>query len=64
MRLPGGEGRIPLHHGSHITVVRRDAQGDGCHVQEEQIGNRFKLLFSQVGSLDGRSISHGFILID
>jgi hypothetical protein len=58
------DGRVSGNHNVHKPSLKLDFQGQGGHIEENNIQTGLCLLTSQDGSLHGSTVSDGFIEMD
>ncbi|KAA8585728.1 hypothetical protein FQN60_004422 [Etheostoma spectabile] len=62
--LLGGDGGVALNQRRHDSSGRLDAEGQGRHVQQQQILNVARGVSSEDGGLDGGTVRHRLVRVD
>ena len=62
--LLGRDGGVSLDEGGHHASGGLNAEGEGCDVEEQKVGNLFGGVAGQDGGLDRGSVGNGLIGVD
>ena len=64
LSLLGGNGGVSLDEGGHHAAGRLNAEGEGRHVEQQQVGDGLGGVAGEDGGLDSGTVGHSLVRVD